>query len=195
MGDIINVLVNIARETQGIKWILVGSTASYLNGVDVRPKDIDILSDRDGAIALGRYLSAKYEVVKPMTYSTSEVYESYFGIYKIGAVKVEVMGNLVIKGRYGRFSVPFDEMLRFSREIILKGVVVRLVPLEWQLVANLYIPGKEKRVDRILDALVRNGIDIEALRYILKYCSKGVATVVNRLLKSRGVEVQLNYFM
>jgi hypothetical protein len=60
--------------------------------VDVIPKeDIDILTDAEGAKALDELL-AEF-VVKKSTYSSTDKYKSYFGIYKINDIQVEVMGN------------------------------------------------------------------------------------------------------
>jgi hypothetical protein len=80
-----------------IKWVLVGSMSLALQGVKIKPKDIDILTDKEGAFRVNK-LFKNYEV-KPVEFGRlkigrRELFESYLGKFKIKGVKVEIMGNL-----------------------------------------------------------------------------------------------------
>lgn len=75
-----------------VKWALDGSTSLALQGIDVKPHDIDILTDRDGAIKIQDGLKEYNEV--PISHSSNGKYDSYFGIFKVNGIKVEVMGDL-----------------------------------------------------------------------------------------------------
>jgi len=91
---IIEALKIIYRELKNkkIKWVLVGSTSLALQGVKIKPKDIDILTNKEGAFEIGKLLE-EYEV-KPVEFKRAKIFESYFGQFEIENVKVEVMGNL-----------------------------------------------------------------------------------------------------
>jgi hypothetical protein len=81
----------IFREKE-VRWVLVGSLSLAIQGVDVKPRDIDILIDeRD--IQKVRESLKDYEV-KPITLSKSKYFESYLGEYYIGNIKVEIMAKL-----------------------------------------------------------------------------------------------------
>jgi hypothetical protein len=77
---------------RGVKWVLVGSTSLALRWVDVAPSDIGILTDKEAALKLGQLL--KDCEVQPVQLRRSEMFESYFGEFRVEAVKVEVMGDL-----------------------------------------------------------------------------------------------------
>lgn len=85
-------IIDQKLKDQKIKWVLVGSTSLALQGVKIKPKDIDILADKEGAFKLNELLK-EYEI-KPIKFSSSELFESYLGELKINEIKVEVMGNL-----------------------------------------------------------------------------------------------------
>src|SRR5207247_9560169 len=80
-----------------VRWIIIGSASLAVQGVHIRPRDIDILTDMRGAFEFNTLLK-DYENT-PVRFSRSEILESYFGIFKIEGVIVEVMGEL--KMRYG----------------------------------------------------------------------------------------------
>ena len=76
--EIVEALKVITRRLRDakIKWVLVGSTSLALQGVDVSPKDIDILTDKDGAFEINKLLK-EYEV-KSVQFKTSDLFESFF---------------------------------------------------------------------------------------------------------------------
>jgi hypothetical protein len=76
---------------QDITWVLVGSTSLALQGVDVTPRDIDILTDEAGAYKINELL--KDCEVKPVAYRPSDTVRSYWGEFRVNDVKVEVMGD------------------------------------------------------------------------------------------------------
>jgi predicted nucleotidyltransferase len=76
-----------------IKWALIGSTNLALQGIKIRPKDIDILTDKNGALEINRLLK-EYEL-KPVRLSHFKLFGSqYFGEFKIEDIKIEVIGRL-----------------------------------------------------------------------------------------------------
>lgn len=73
-----------------IFWILTWSVALAIQWVDLVPnEDIDILTNEKWAKKLDELLS-KY-VIKKSEYSSTEKYRSFFWIYKVNWVQIEVM--------------------------------------------------------------------------------------------------------
>ena len=86
---------------EDIFWVLTGSTALNLRGVDVEMKDIDIMSDRENAYRIDK-LFTKY-CVQPMSYSETEKFRSHFGVYEINGIRIEVMADLEYKNMNGNW--------------------------------------------------------------------------------------------
>lgn len=85
-------VVYYGLKEKGVNWVLVGSLSLALQGVDIDPSDIDILTDREGAFEFNK-LFKEYEV-EGVNFGSSEFFESYFGKFNIGGVKIELMGDL-----------------------------------------------------------------------------------------------------
>lgn len=69
----------------------MGSASLALQGVDITPNDIDILTDEYGAFKIGALLK-EFEI-KPVSFSQTDLFESFYGIYDIKGTKVDVMGD------------------------------------------------------------------------------------------------------
>lgn len=120
-------------------WALIGSTASSLQGLPVEPPDIDIATSIPGAYLISGCLIDYMR--NPVRYGETENYASHFGIFDIEGVRVEVMGDLIIRGVGGVIDTT-EHFTRWSekvRVVNVDGIGVPCVPLEWQLVANLII--------------------------------------------------------
>jgi hypothetical protein len=102
-ASIRRVLVILAEklESSTTSWAITGSTSLALQGLDIVPHDIDILTDEEGAYAIGELF--RHHIVSPVSFKKSPMYESHFGGLKIEDVDVEIMGELrVFRG--GRWS-------------------------------------------------------------------------------------------
>lgn len=165
-----------------IRWVLVGSTASYLNGVEVEPKDIDIIVEADKVYEVDETLASSFRALRRVRYSSSETYSSHYGVFEILGVKVEIMADLKICGEPGCLNVDFEELHRHSRNRRVGDENIRVAPLEWQLVANTLIPGKEKRIVKILEALRTRGMNTEILNSVLSRAPPKVRRRVSELL-------------
>jgi hypothetical protein len=112
-----------------IKWVLAGSLSLALQGVKIRPKDIDIITDKKGALLMNKLLK-EYEV-KPVKFQRSEFFESYFGKFKIDEVKIEIMGNL--KEKRGKRWVSFSKRLKSPDFVKIGEIKLPVSPLIDQL--------------------------------------------------------------
>lgn len=127
-----------------IFWILSGSTSLYIQGVNIKPNDIDIITDKEGAKSLGKILS-EYCIEKP-EYSSTEEYRSYYGQYIINGVKVDLVGNFQYRMKDGSWSDLKHKERYFEKEY--GGMLLKLLPLEKELDEYEEL-GREDKVRRI----------------------------------------------
>lgn len=116
-------------EASNVRWVLAGSLSLALQGMKVEPNDIDILTDRQGAFKINAILK-RYEI-KKVEYSETEKMASFFGIFEIEEVKVEVMGDY--KERQDFRWVNLSKRLKNPRIIEVDGIKIPVSPVEDQL--------------------------------------------------------------
>lgn len=133
-----------------INWTLGGSTNLLLQGVDVAPRDIDIVTDKQGAISIGE-LFKNYEI-KKVRYVETEKIASYLGKFKIEEVEVEVIGEPRIKTTNGEWTEPFVPKRRQIRN--LEGMRIPLILLRNALKTYERL-GRKDKVQKIEQALRR----------------------------------------
>jgi hypothetical protein len=73
-----------------VDWLVGGSVAAALWGVEFVPRDIDVFTDRDGAYEAARLLGGDRDGVR---FSSTGVVRSHFGSLRLGEVTVEIMGG------------------------------------------------------------------------------------------------------
>ena len=150
-------LIESKLRGSGVRWVLAGSVSLALQGVNVSPNDIDILTDKEGAFEINRIFK-DYEV-KPVRFRRSRFFQSYFGEFEIEGVKVEVMGDLkeLVKGEWRSLSWR----LSTSRIIEVEGIKLPVSPLEDQLKSYQGLRRKKNssKIQRIREALARENLD------------------------------------
>lgn len=160
-------------------WALMGSTASVLQGIpDYIPPDIDITTTMEGAYIMEGAIGHIGAAIRPVGFSVREPYASYFGIFEVQGVKVEVMGDLIIKYRDGLIDVK-DHWSRWSdkvRVLHFDNMHVPVIPLEWQLVANMLLERPE-RTSGISKFLLQYGYDHHYLDALLADRQLGSRTI------------------
>lgn len=119
--DALQILIRLLRG-KDIRWVVMGSLSLALQGVDINPNDVDILTDENGAFKIGALLM-KYEV-KPVSFGRTDLFESFYGVYDIEGIKVDVMGDLRV--RLGGIWVSLSERLKTP---IIKQVDTMNIPL------------------------------------------------------------------
>ena len=139
----IHALAVISRKAKKkrIRWVIVGSASVALQGVDVRPHDIDILTTKHGAYAMNAVLRL-YEV-KAVRFGRSSTFESYFGEFRIRGVKVQVMGDLRVKIRHRWVSLT--PRLRRPRIVRVQRLNLPVTPLRSQLVTYKALARRKSR--------------------------------------------------
>jgi len=134
---------------KNITWAIVGGTNFALQGVDVKAKDIDILTDKEGAFAIGEAL--KEFAVQPVKYSENERFNCYHGKFKIEGVDIEVMGEIENKIPVGDL---WTETKGFSEKIFIeyKGLRIPVISLKQEYYAYTMM-GKTEKAKKIKDVL------------------------------------------
>lgn len=150
-NDIFSALKKLYKIINGkqIHWILTGSTSLAIQDVDVKINDdIDILTDKQGSDKIDKLLE-NFRLKKP-NYSISDKYKSYFGIYKIGNVKIEVMGEFQYLMNDGSWSKPNQ-----NNKIIIKKferMSLPILSLDRELLEYENV-GAHDKVEKIREAL------------------------------------------
>ncbi len=113
----------------GIKWMVIGSTSLAFHNIDIIPKDVDILTDKEGALKSNTVL--KKFMVKKVKWKKGNHYKSYFGEFKMHLLKVEIMGELSVKTKDGWKSL----MHRLNEPVygFIDGIPIPITKLEDQL--------------------------------------------------------------
>jgi hypothetical protein len=112
-----------------IFWILSGSTSLLIQGVDIKPGDIDIVTDKEGADNIDKILS-EYRIQKP-EYSSTEEFRSYYGKYIINGIKIDLVGEFQYKKKDRSWSNLRHEEKFFKKDY--NGMTLMLLPLEEEL--------------------------------------------------------------
>lgn len=160
-------------------WALMGSLASVLQGMpDYTPPDIDLVATAHGAYGMEECLSEMGSTVRSVSLSSSGPYTSHFGIFDIDGVKVEVMGDLIIKCDDGSLDTQ-DHWSRWSQRVRVlhfRDMHIPVVPLEWQIVANALLR-RPVRVEGCAKQLLAAGYDRAYLEMILSDQNYGERTI------------------
>jgi len=160
-------------------WAVMGSTASVLQGIPrYVPPDIDIVTTMVGAYIMEGAISSLGSTFRPVSHSVGGPYTSYFGIFEVRGVKIEIMGDLIIQCEDGSIDTR-DHWSRWSdkvRVLHFDDLHIPVVPLEWQLVANTLL-GRPTRVDDISSYLLEHGFDRPYLDALLADEGYGARTI------------------
>jgi hypothetical protein len=78
-----------------LNWVLIGSTALAIHGVDVDVRDIDIKTDQESINKIGELLN-EY-AIETVHYKESEKFKSIYGLFNISGVQVEIFTDLECK--------------------------------------------------------------------------------------------------
>jgi hypothetical protein len=160
-------------------WALMGSTASVLQGLDgYSPPDIDLVTTMHGAYIMEGCVGNTGATLRQVGYSVAAPYASHFGIFEVLDVKVEVMGDLIIRCDDGLIDAS-EHFARWSDKVRLvhfDDYHLPVVPLEWQIVANVLLRRPE-RSRPIAELLLARGYDLAYTLNLLADQQLGARTI------------------
>ena len=124
-----------------INWAVTGTLGFALQGIPIKPNDIDIQTDEAGAYKIEKLFS-KF-VVKKVTFSKAENIRSHLGELKIDGIKVEIMGDIQKRNTNGTWEPPVD-LNQHKKMIEVEGMKVPVLSLEYEYQAYLKLGRKDK---------------------------------------------------
>jgi hypothetical protein len=80
------------RIPKTINWAFIGSINLAIHGVEVTPRDIDILTDKTGVYEIEEAL--KEYVTKTTEFKEYKTYSSYRVVFEIEGIEVEALGDV-----------------------------------------------------------------------------------------------------
>lgn len=134
---------------QKINWVLIASANLALQGVDVEPKDIDILTDKEGAILIGQVL--REYAIEPVRYMETKRFNGYRGKFEINGAEVEVIGELKNKIPQGDLWTETKSFLE-KKWIKYEGLKIPVINLEQEYHAYQKM-GKLDKAEKIKKTL------------------------------------------
>jgi hypothetical protein len=137
-------------EGSGINWALTGSLSFALQGIPVRPRDIDIQTDKAGAYKIEKLFSNF--VVSRVTFSSGRKIRSHFGKLVIDGIEVEIMGG--VQKHVDGWENPIDPS-KYKRFIDIEGMKIPVLSLEYEYEAYLKL-GRIERAEMLRRRLEGN---------------------------------------
>jgi len=133
--------INTRLNNTSVNWALTGSFGFALQGVPIKPNDLDIQTNKEGAYEIERHFSEF--VTKRVIFSSTKRIRSHFGKLMIDGIKVEIMGDIQKRLENGSWENPVD-LVRHKRVVEVEGMKVPVLSLEYEYQAYL----KLGRVDK-----------------------------------------------
>jgi len=133
----------IIKKLNGLNYVLIGSVNLYIQGIDLQPRDIDILTSPDEINKIVEILK-EYQT-KEMYFDKSEGRNSYRVFFEIHGIEIEVLGNVDSVCR------PKDSL---NKKIFInhKGMEIPCMPLKDELKAYRKM-GREDKTKLIKNKL------------------------------------------
>lgn len=137
-------------ENEKVNWALTGSYRLFLEDERmIQPKDIDILTDKEGAKSIQK-LFAEY-IAKPFGYSASGCIKSYFGQLKIGDIDFDIMSEVFNEVNGEWIGIPNLESVEYT---IRYGKRIPILPLETEKKVSEILNHKEKL--NVINKIIEN---------------------------------------
>ena len=121
----------LARRLKGFQHAFRGTAGLVLQGLSMNVDDIDIVCDKNTALA-GNEILADF-ILEKVSFKESSRFKSYFGSFRINKILVEIMGEWQIKDGKGNWSEPFNAGKKEAKEISFKGEKIKVTSFETEL--------------------------------------------------------------
>ncbi len=137
-------IISSKVKNNNLNWAIIGSANHAIQGVDVEPRDIDILADLETGKIINDCLkeftrsNTKYEYVK------KERVEAWIGIYDIAGVEIELIAEPYNKNVRGADLWTESENFSAKKIINFQGINLPVINLERELYAYTAINRLEK---------------------------------------------------
>ena len=127
--EILKTLYSRLNETD-IIWVIGGSLALAFEGLDVKPRDIDLFTDKEGAYKIEK-LFAEF-LVRNVSFSIKDNIRSHYGALNIFGIEVEIIGFIEFKSEDGTWHgrEKLEEVTKFFE---IENMKIPLMKIESQL--------------------------------------------------------------
>ncbi len=95
--EALKIIVN-SLKNEKFNWAIAGSTNLLLQGIKVKPRDIDLITTKQGAYKIEKIL--KDYKVEGIRFKESKKLAGYYGKFMIKNIPVEVIGEIRRKNLY-----------------------------------------------------------------------------------------------
>jgi hypothetical protein len=137
-------------------WAVTGSLGFALQGIDVPVNDIDLQTDKFGAYRIERCFVD--QIVRKVTFSSSEKIQSHFGELRINGIKVEIMGALQKRMSDGSWENPVV-IRNLRKKIHYQGLIVPVLSLKHEYEAYRKL-GRFEKAELIRKHLERSRLEL-----------------------------------
>jgi len=127
--ELLEAIKILTIKLKGVRWTLIGSANLAVHGIEINPKDIDVLTDSKEITKIKSVLK-EYEK-KLFSYGEKGLFKSYLAEYKINKIKVEIMADFEVKRKNKWISL--SDRLNNLNIIKLNGVEIPVSSLDEQL--------------------------------------------------------------
>lgn len=129
--DFEKTILFLARKLQSYQYAFRGTSGLVLQEIEMNVQDIDIVCDRETALASNKIF--KDYLLEEVRWQGSLKYQSYFGKFMINEILAEVYGQWQIKDSKGNWSEIFNASENQRREIGFQGKKVFVTEIETEL--------------------------------------------------------------
>ncbi|MBD3406562.1 MAG: hypothetical protein GF411_10650 [Candidatus Lokiarchaeota archaeon] len=173
---------------RGHNYVICGSMATYLQGCNIQPNDIDILAMEPDGVSFVAGLMKEYEVESSPSQAVDDWLSSsnepvftdlsddkgeqwYMARWSIDQIKVEIahiVSEKAMKSSAEKRCIWENGpgMYPYIKSVEFHGYELHVIPLEIQLSTNMF-RGLNERVSKILQTLQTKGYDKELLEKAL----------------------------
>jgi len=122
-------------------WAITGSFGFALQGVPVKPHDIDVQTDEMGAYEIERLLTEF--VVERVHFASAENIRSHFGVLNIDGIKVDIMGDIQKRLDNGTWTEAPD-LGKHIHFVKMEKMNIPVLSLEYEYEAYMQLGRKDK---------------------------------------------------
>ncbi len=139
------ILKIVSEKLKDIPWVLGGSSSLYLQGIDVKPRDIDIITTKENAFKINEILK-EFEI-NPVEFSETEKIRSYRGTFKIQDKEIDILGDFSEKINNNWINLA-EKRLKTYTLVTMGDLKIPVTPLEQHLESYTFL-NREKDLEKI----------------------------------------------
>ena len=114
--------------SSNIIWAITGSFGQTLQGITLKPNDIDILTNENGAYIIEKLFSDS--ILQKVTFKERKNIRSYFGILNINDVKIEIIGD--VENKINGIWESHYEWEKHINYLMFEDIKIPVISLEYE---------------------------------------------------------------